>query len=151
MKLSSEGPEMGLTLSKLFDKNSMTVRRFVKEYKPIEVIEPFKPDVIQFADPQEFTKYYREHEDEFANMPGYRISQPRKSVKNGGDDSDRDPEIKLIKDYRHPVREVADGPVTGNEATKLLERNENALKERLEMLEKRIANIESYLSAGSAD
>ena len=142
----------------------MTVRRFVKEYKPIEVIEPFKPDVIQFADPQEFTKYYREHEDEFANMttyklnvrykiPGYRISQPRKSVKNGGDDSDRDPEIKLIKDYRHPVREVADGPVTGNEATKLLEQSkcENALKERLEMLEQRIANIESYLSAGSAD
>ena len=52
----------------------MTVRRFVKEYKPIEVIEPFKPDVIQFADPQEFTKYYREHEDEFANMTTYKLN-----------------------------------------------------------------------------
>ena len=66
----------------------MKVKRFVKEFKPIEIKEPFKTDIIEFVDPKEFTKYYREHEDEFMNMstyklnmrykiPGYKISQPR--------------------------------------------------------------------------
>ena len=59
----------------------MKVKRFVKEFKPIEIKEPFKTDIIEFVDPKDFTKYYREHEDEFMNMSTYKlnnkISQPR--------------------------------------------------------------------------
>ena len=46
----------------------MKVKRFIKEFKPIEIKEPFKTDVIEFPNPIEFTKYYREHEDEFSNI-----------------------------------------------------------------------------------
>ena len=83
----------------------MKVKRFVKEFKPIEIKEPFKTDIIEFADPIEFTKYYREHEDEFSNMstyklnvrykiPGYKISQPRTKGKNDSGNIEEKTEIK---------------------------------------------------------
>lgn len=127
----------------------MKVKRFIKEFKPIEIKEPFKTDVIEFPNPIEFTKYYREHEDEFANMstyklnirykiPGYKISQPKPR-----ENTQNPPEIKLIKDYRG-VNSQPKG-IFGS-------RTEDSeisieLKERIELLEKRIANIESYLSS----
>ena len=126
----------------------MKVKRFVKEFKPIEIKEPFKTDIIEFADPIEFTKYYREHEDEFSNMstyklnvrykiPGYKISQPRTKGKNDSGNIEEKTEIKLIKDYR--------GNNTPNDKTNSLNENDY-LKERIELLEKRITNIENYLS-----
>ena len=126
----------------------MKVKRFVKEFKPIEIKEPFKTDIIEFADPIEFTKYYREHEDEFSNMstyklnvrykiPGYKISQPRTKGKNDSGNIEEKTEIKLIKDYR--------GNITPNDKTNSLNENDY-LKERIELLEKRITNIENYLS-----
>ena len=42
-------------------KSINKVKKFVKEFKPIEIKEPFKTDVIEFNDATEFTKYYREH------------------------------------------------------------------------------------------
>ena len=32
----------------------MKVKRFVKEFKPIEIKEPFKTDIIEFVDPKDF-------------------------------------------------------------------------------------------------
>ena len=32
-------------------------KRFVKHYEPIEVKEPYKPDMIEFSNPEEFTNY----------------------------------------------------------------------------------------------
>ena len=81
------------------------------KYEPITVREPHKYDVKTFEDPDEFTAYYREHEDEFKGVstlvlnrtykiPGYRIS-----VSNRGKDNE---ELILRKDdYRGapPTRE----------------------------------------------
>ena len=125
----------------------MKVKRFIKEFKPIEIKEPFKTDVIEFPNPIEFTKYYREHEDEFANMstyklnirykiPGYKISQPKPR-----ENAQNPPEIKLIKDYRGVNSQPKDSEI-GSSSELSIE-----LKERIELLEKRIANIESYLSS----
>ena len=125
----------------------MKVKRFIKEFKPIEIKEPFKTDVIEFPNPIEFTKYYREHEDEFSNMstyklnirykiPGYKISQPKPR-----ENAQNPPEIKLIKDYRGVNSQPKDSE-NGSSIDLSIE-----LKERIELLEKRIANIESYLSS----
>ena len=32
----------------------MKVKRFVKEFEPIEIKERFKPDVLEFTDPNDF-------------------------------------------------------------------------------------------------
>ena len=115
------------------------VRKFVKEFKPIEIKQPFKTDVIEFTNTDDFTKYYREHEDDFNNIstyklnvkykiPGYKISIKGKK------------EIILIKDYRNTstVTTLPSSPT--NPCV-----NEELLK-AISELEKRIANIENYLA-----
>ena len=122
--------------------NSNKVKKFIKEFKPIEIKEPFKTDVIEFSDATDFTKYYREHEDEFSNMttyklnmrykiPGYKISQKK--------DKKDDSEIKLIKDYRTTtgLNNLSE-PIINNDLLK-----------KIEELDKRISNIENYLSNNS--
>ena len=73
--------------------------------KPIKVFEPFKTDdVITFETPDEFTTYYRTHEDDFQGIstvllnrkykiPGYRISQKKRK------NDDEPQELSLKKDY----------------------------------------------------
>ena len=114
--------------------SSITVKKFVKEFKPIEIKEPFKTDVIEFTNTDDFTKYYREHEDEFNNVstyklnvrykiPGYKISKKDKK------------EIILVKDYHYkPQSEIDTNEVSNIDVV-------SALAE----LEKRISNIEEYL------
>ena len=99
----------------------------------------FKSESTSLADANDFTKYYREHEDEFANMttyklnmrykiPGYKISQKK--------DKTDDSEIKLVKDYRlNATSNRSSEPIINGDLAK-----------RIEELEKRIANIETYLS-----
>ena len=68
-------------------------------YEPIKIIEPFKSDELLFENPDDFTEYYRTHEDEFKGIstvllnrkykiPGYRITQSKKTK-----------ELSLRKDY----------------------------------------------------
>ena len=72
------------------------------KYEPITVKEPHKYNVLEFADPEEFTAYYRENEDKFKGVstlalnktykiPGYRISLQNKGKENE--------ELILKKDY----------------------------------------------------
>ena len=72
------------------------------KYEPITVKEPHKYNIMEFADPEEFTAYYRENEDKFKNVstlvlnktykiPGYRISIQNKNKENE--------ELILKKDY----------------------------------------------------
>ena len=118
------------------------VKKFVKEFKPIEIKEPFKSDVIEFNNTDDFTKYYREHEDDFNNIstyklnvkykiPGYKIS---KKGKKTGDKS----EIILVKDY-HYIPPITCEVSSTNEVS--------ALMNTINQLEKRISNIENYLAS----
>ena len=121
--------------------NSFKIKKFVKEFKPIEIIEPFKTDIIEFSDPTEFTKYYREHEEEFSGLstyklnirykiPGYKISQKRDKENS---------EIRLVKDYRNNFQQNSS---PGKE-------DYGEFLRKLEEMEKRIAYIEKYLSNDS--
>ena len=81
-------------------------RKFARiKYEPITIKEPHKYDVKTFEDSDEFTAYYREHEDAFKGVstlvlnrtykiPGYRIS-----VSNRGKENE---ELTLRKDYSTP-------------------------------------------------
>ena len=95
----------------------MKVKRFIQEFKPIEIKEPFKPDVLEFKDPNDFNRYYREHEKEFENIstyklnikykiPGNKISQ--KGKKNN--DTAHSPETMLIRDYSTPNERGGETP-----------------------------------------
>ena len=72
------------------------------KYEPITIKEPHKYEIKNFEDPQAFTEYYREHEDEFKGVstlvlnrtykiPGYRISISKRGKE--------DEELILRKDY----------------------------------------------------
>ena len=125
--------------------------------EPITIKEPYKPDIKEFADTEEFTRYFRGNEDTFkeasddpekpahfltANklnrtykIPGYRIRIIRKGTDNE--------ELTLVKDYYtratgidEPLNEVIND--TNSERI-------NELATQLTDIIERINNIESFL------
>ena len=97
-------------------------------------------EVRTFQNPDEFTIYYREHEDELKSLstlrlnktfkiPGYRISV----CKRGTDQQ----ELILKKDYYSPSARAA-SPYSGT--TEAAE-----AEERISLLERRLDNIERFL------
>ena len=111
------------------------------KYEPLTVKEPYHADVKTFSNPDEFTIYYREHEDELKDLstlrmnktfkiPGYRIG-----VSKRGTDQQ---ELILKKDYYGTVNNsCTDNSQTDNSQTELLE--------KISMLERRLDNIERFL------
>ena len=114
------------------------MQRVQRKFEPITVREPHRYDVKTFNDPDEFTTYYRQHEDDFKHVstavlnrsykiPGYRISVT-------GRGTDRE-ELILKKDYyagSHneicPLGSAAD------------------ISSELETLKRRLDNIEQFLA-----
>ena len=109
------------------------------KYEPITVKEPHKYDIKEFADPDEFTQYYRQNESEFYTLTGdtrhllstlvlnrtYKVPGYRITVTNRGKD---DEELMLRKDY------YGSGSTEGA-----------ATSAALDELKARIENIEQYL------
>ena len=102
------------------------------KFEPITVREPHKYDVKTFSDPDEFTAYYRQHEDEFKDIstavlnrtykiPGYRIS-----VVGRGKDNE---ELILKKDY-----------YVGTQAT-----TSSYEPSEIALIKQRLDNIEQFL------
>ena len=126
-----------------------------KKFEPITIIEPQKYDVKIFNDTNEFTEYYRSHEDQFKNIstmalnrmykvPGYRIS----IVKKGTEDE----ELILKTDYygKNNVK-IANGPGNNDneklrDQIKLLEESQAQIKDLSHILTQRIDNIERFLA-----
>ena len=114
-------------------------RRF--KYEPITIKEPHKEEIKTFNDTEEFTQYYRSHEDEFKNVstlllnrtytiPGYRIT----ITKRGTDQE----ELQLKKDY-YAGTKIAKAESNNNECLmKLLD--------KIKLLTQRIDNIEHFLT-----
>ena len=114
-------------------------RRF--KYEPITIKEPHKEDVKRFNDTEEFTQYYRSHEDEFKNVstlilnrtykiPGYRITITKRGTDNE--------ELQLKKDYYAGSKIVQTESVNNECLMKLLD--------EIRLLTQRIDNIEHFLS-----
>ena len=106
------------------------------KYEPITVKEPHKYDVKEFENPDEFTAYYRENEDEFKGVstlvlnrtykvPGYRISVAKRGTDNE--------ELLLRKDYYGSTTNTT----SKSQAIEALP--------QLQELIARIENIEAYL------
>lgn len=110
-------------------------------FEPITIKEPHKDEVKIFNDTDEFTQYYRQHEDEFGKrssdnegfnhistlllnrnykIPGYRITITKRGTK--------DEELILKKDYYNKTN------------------NQTNLLEEIKILSQRIDNIERYLT-----
>ena len=122
--------------------------------EPITIKEPYKPDVKEFDDTDEFTRYFRGHEDQFkepssdpekeprfltANklnrtykIPGYRIRIIRKGTDNE--------ELTLVKDYHG--RSLDDSTVTENS---IENSSIEELRQQISELMDRVNNIESFL------
>lgn len=119
------------------NNNSSTKFKRLK-YEPITIREPHKYDIKTFDDPNDFTSYYREHEDEFKGVstlvlnrtykiPGYRISVSKRGTENE--------ELMLRKDYYTNNGTKSDVDTVNNEET----------NEFLKQLVARIDNIEMFL------
>jgi hypothetical protein len=124
-------------------------RRF--KYEPITIKEPHKEEVKIFENTDEFTQYYRSHEDEFGKVssdgdgfkhvstlilnrtykiPGYRITITKRGTENE--------ELQLKKDY-----------YSGTKIAQTIDNNnENLIKllDEIKLLSQRIDNIEHFLS-----
>ena len=104
----------------------------------IEVIQPYKPQPIQFKSPDDFNIYYNKHADEFNEttyklnvkykIPGFKITKLKG-------------ELKLIKDYAHTAARAEPSPLCSTDVDKKLEN----LSVRLADVEARLASIEQYL------
>ena len=105
--------------------------------KPLEVIEPYNPQIVEFETIDDFNIYYNKHPDEFADkttqklntkykIPGYRLTKANK-------------ELKIIKDYRNANTKGANSTGASND-------NEfNSLLTRISIIEKQIKEITDYL------
>ena len=129
----------------------MSLNRRLK-YEPITIKEPHKDDVKIFNDTDDFTQYYRSHEDEFKTqsksstdkcthistlilnrtykVPGYRIS----ITKRGTDQE----ELQLKKDYYSTTNNLN----TNDSSTD----NSDNIMQEIKFLSQRIDNIERFLS-----
>ena len=121
--------------------------------EPITIKEPYKPDVKEFDDTDEFTRYFRGHEDQFkepssdpekeprfltANklnrtykIPGYRIRIIRKGTDNE--------ELTLVKDYHG--RSLDDSSSNDSIENSSIEE----LHQQVSELMDRVNNIETFL------
>ena len=126
------------------------VKKAYKTYEPIKIIEPFKPETVEFPTAEEFTVYYRNHPEEFAGMstyklnlrfmiPGYKITQPK--TKNEEEESS---ELRLIKDYRSPIN--AKSTVENkDDRIHAMEERITELTEKVNQLTNEVNNITQYL------
>ena len=105
----------------------------------LEVIQPYKPQPINFSSPDEFNIYYNKHADDFNEttyklnvkykIPGFKITK----IKG---------ELKLIKDYAHHTALAEPSPLRSTDDPEI-----KRLITRLTDVETRLASIEHYLQS----
>ena len=105
--------------------------------KPLEVIEPYNPQVVEFETVDDFNAYYNKHASEFDGkttqklntkykIPGYRLTK----VNN---------QLKIIKDYRNKAISET------NNSTAIDMKTLASLLSRVNIIEKQIKEITDYL------
>ena len=123
-----------------FSLNSNNIQSLSKclNVEPIEVIEPYNPQIVEFKNVDDFNIYYNANKQQFDmttqklnakyKIPGYKLTK-----KNNV--------LKLIKDY-HAV-------TPSHISTRKVDNNEGAFKalqDRVAFLEKQIEHITAFLS-----
>ena len=126
--------------------------------EPITIKEPYKPDIKEFADTEEFTRYFRGNEELFKEMsddmekparfltanklnrtykiPGYRIRIIHKGTDNE--------ELTLVKDYSGKSTTINEEPINSTTIDVAMERIDE-MQRQIDCLTEQINNIESFL------
>ena len=121
---------------------------------PITIKEPLNKDLKTFESTEEFTVFYRQNESLFkdpvknnhlsANLlnrlysvPGYKISITKRGTDNE--------ELILIKDYRSKYNPNKNSETTNAESDNLNSELLQSLMDKINILTKRLDNIEAYL------
>ena len=109
----------------------------------IEVIQPYKPEVIQFSSPDDFNIYYSKHSDDFNEttyklnvkykIPGFKITKLKG-------------ELKLIKDYANKARPSSSPLRLTDDVEQRFKSLEDSLTAKIDSLTKRLENVEHYLT-----
>ena len=122
---------------------------------PITIKEPYKPDVKEFADTDDFTAYFRANEELFKEPPKdeednpkflsanklnrtYKIPGYRIRIINKGKDNE---ELTLVKDY---YKRTSDDTNTNEEQQR--DDNLNETIERIDIMDSRINDIVERLN-----
>ena len=116
--------------------------------EPLEVIEPYRPQIIQFESIDDFNSYYSKHQNEFNEttqklnkkykIPGYRLT----SLKG---------KLKIIKDYqsKNPsgssLEIPLEIPLEYINRMKSLEEKIKNQQQMINELQKQIVEIQNYL------
>lgn len=140
-----------------FQKNQNKTKPFQTKQinlKQIEIKEPYKPDIIEFNNPEEFTLYWNKNPEEFEEMttnklnkkykiPGYRISLSQ---------IDGNKKLILRKDYSNrSVEGFVEGKTDGfdqeTHKEETLELKIKSLEDVNKEILSRLTQIEKYLSS----
>ena len=138
------------TLIKMTSKNVKANLKRFKYVEPIKITEPYNPEVIKFDSTEEFTTYYREHEDEFKDVPtirlnrkykipGYRIKRSKVKTSNENGEEITTSEIELIKDYYKGIK-------SKDSIDPELESRMKTVERQLKEVFAELANIQKYLT-----
>ena len=124
-----------------FSLNSNNIQSLSKclNVEPIEVIEPYNPQIVEFKNVDDFNIYYNANKQQFDmttqklnakyKIPGYKLTKKSNT-------------LKLIKDYTKTDS-------TANDSTRKVDSSANefkALQDRVAFLEKQMEHITAFLS-----
>lgn len=136
---------------KVRNENSKSIQEPLKfsNVEPLEIIEPFSPQIIQFESCDDFNAYYSRHKDDFNEttqklnvkykIPGYKLTKLKG-------------QLKIIKDYalKDSIKNDSHKTDFENENYKKdLQEIRNvikALQNAITSLRADIDNIQEYLS-----
>ena len=135
--------------------NSKTTLKFTELIKPVQVIEPYKPQIIQFENIDDFNIYYNKHADDFKDITTYKLNVKYKIP--GYKITRKSGELKLIKDYANDhkmTNEKEDnnrsiGPPGDGVANELpiLNRRVEIIEQQIKALSVQLTNINKYLES----
>ena len=119
-------------------KQSKNVYKPLEIVKKLEVIEPYKPDIIEFENVNDFNEYYNKHTDEF-NQTTYKLNVKYKIP--GYKLTKKGEQLKIIKDYYKKDASKDDSSLQESFHSSLRE-----LYQRIIELEKQVEHINNYLA-----
>ena len=110
--------------------------------EPLEVIEPYHPQIIQFESIEDFNTYYSKHQNDFNEtthklnkkykIPGYKLTNLKGK-------------LKIIKDYQSKISHEASSEEI--EHIKSLEEKIKKQQTIITELQKQIIEIQNYLQS----
>ena len=114
---------------------SNKIENFERPFNPMEILEPFNPQIKHFESAKDFNLYYTKHAPDFEGKTTQKLNKEYKIT--GYKLTKKDGKLSLIKDYSHKE--------TTNTTTTNI--NSYQITERLTTLEQRISFIENYLQS----